>query len=547
MRDEYVFRRRRSGEGWRLVVLVAVTAAAVGGLIICSRNLEVHELGSVRVARERGVGPRRSGDDPVLVAEDLPLLSQPAHLATVAARPSRYSRGIWRRVEAMENDLQGVRRRLHQMPELASREVRTAATVAGILRKLGLEVQTGVGGTGVVALVQGGRPGPVVAARAAMDGVAVAEESGLPFASVEKGRLLGRVVPVSHAAGQDVEMAVLLGVAEILADLRAELPGAVKLIFQPAGEVAPTGDQEGAAAMLRAGVLELPTVSALIALKVQPALRVAEIAVDTSAGGGGVVPFRVEMRSPSAGACDRPGPRCPDLIGAAAQLVINLRNLPYSRMGASSQVLVTVGAINAGQSGNLLPTTLTLQGTIRWRRLSERNLATHLVRQTVVAAATLSGALAQVTFGQGEVLIGNNPGLARWTLGTAVRVLRREGIRISLVPPVTDPGFDQFRRRVPSVLIQLGVTARGAKPSTLRSPGFLADDRAIAVGVNLLANLLVDYLVDASGDVRGPPGRAMRREGRETPGKERATPAAERPGPAARPPGEGADPARPRP
>lgn len=506
MRDEYIFRRRRSGEGWRLVVLVAIIAVAVGGLIICSRNLEIHEPRGVRATRDRGVPARGAGDDPALGVEDLPLLSQPPPLATVPARPSRFSRGIWRRVEAMENDLLGVRRRLHQMPELANREVRTGAFVAGFLRKLGLEVQTGVAGTGVVAVIQGGRPGPVVAARASMDGVPVAEESGLSFASTEKGRLLGRLVPVSHAAGHDVEMAVLLGTAEILADLRQELPGAVKLIFQPAGEVAPTGVEEGAPAMIRAGVLDSPSVTALLALKVQPAIGVAQIAIDTSSGGGGVVPFRVEMRSPSAAACERPGPGCPDLIAAAAQLVLNLRNLPHTRMDASSRVLITVGAISAGQTGHFLPARLDLRGTIRWRRQGDRILAVHLVRQTVSAAATLSGSRTQVSFEQGGVLIGNNPGLARWTLGTAVRVLRREGIRISSVPPVTDPGFDLFRRRVPSVLIQLGVSDRGGKAASLRSPGFVVDERAIAVGVNLMANLLVDYLLDASGDVRGLEG-----------------------------------------
>ncbi|MDY0002418.1 MAG: M20/M25/M40 family metallo-hydrolase, partial [Polyangia bacterium] len=275
MRDEYIFRRRRASDGWRLLALAAITAASVAGLIICSRNLEVHDPGGPRSARERGAPARTSGDGVQLVAEDLPLLSQPQPVASIRPRPSQFSRGIWRRVEAMENDLLQARRRLHQMPELAGREVRTAAFVAGVLRKLGLDVQTGVAGTGVVALVQGGRPGPVVAARASMDGVPVAEETGLPFASTEKGLFLGRQVPVSHASGHDVEMVVLLGAAEILADLRKELPGAVKLIFQPAGEVAPTGEQEGAPAMIRAGVLESPTVSALLALKVQPALRVA--------------------------------------------------------------------------------------------------------------------------------------------------------------------------------------------------------------------------------------------------------------------------------
>lgn len=502
MYDGPFLRRRRSGEGWRLVVLLALVFGAIGALVICSRELETEIPVERRASGQRGTGAQAGAHDPLVVGEDVPLGSQPQPLGAVRARPSGFSRGIWRRVESMENDLVALRRQLHQTPELGGREHKTAAFLASALTKLGLEVQSGVAGTGVVAIIRGGRPGPVVAARAAMDGVPVAEESELPFGSKEKGRFLGREVPISHASGHDVEMAVLLGVAEILADLRKDLPGAVKLIFQPAAEGAPTGEEGGAQAMIQAGVLADPSVSALVALKMQPALKVAEVAIDTSAGGGGVVPFQIDMRSPAEGGCERPGPRCPDLIGAAAQLVLSLRNLPHARMDASGRVLITVGAIHAGESGSVLPQALALRGTIRWRREGERNLAMHLVRQTVAAAATLSGARAAVSFQPGGVLIGNNPALARWSLGTAVRVLRREGIRISSVPPVTDPGFDQFRRRVPSVLIQLGVGTPGVAPTALRSPRFVVDERALGVGVNLLSNLLVDYLMDSAGDLR---------------------------------------------
>ncbi len=501
MYEDPLLRRRGSGEGWRIVVLLALIIGAITGLVICSRNLKPPGR-SVQVTSRRGVVPPRPRADPVFAGEDAPLLSQPTPVRNIRRRASRYSRAIWRRVQAMENDLQALRRRLHRVPELANREVRTAALVSSALRKLGAKVETNVAGTGVVGLIRGDRSGSVIAVRAAMDGVAVAESSGVDFASTQKARFMGRVVPVSHASGHDVEMAVLLGVAEIISDMRNELPGAVKFIFQPASEGLPPGERGGARGMIQHGVLASPSVSALYALKVQPALRVAEIAIDTSAGGGGVVPFRILMRSPGGGPCRHAGPRCPDLISTAAQLVLNLRNLPHTRMAASGRLLITVGSIHAGKTGRLLPTELTIRGTIRWRRAVDRNAAVQLIRQTTRVAATLGGARATVHFERGGALIGNNPSLARWSLGTAVRVLHRRGIHISAVPPVTDSGFDLFRRRVPSVLIQLGVGTPGRKATPLRSPTFRVDERAIGVGVNLLANLLVDYLLDSSGDLR---------------------------------------------
>lgn len=496
MYDGPVIGRRRSTEAWRVVFLLAVLLSAVAGLVICTQGMKPSVRSGRRVARRGSPAVDAGWVTSPVAGPSAPSPRSSLSLRGVHRRPSRFSKGIWRRVQAMEEDLLRLRRRLHQIPELANQERRTEQVVVGALRRLGVEVRQGVAGTGVVGLVRGGHGGgTVVALRAAMDGVPVAEESGLAFASKQRGRFMGRSVPVSHGAGHDVEMAVLLGVAEVVADMRDVLPGAVKLIFQPASETVQNGGRRGARGMIQAGVLADPSVSALFALKMQPALRVAEIALDTSSEGGGVVPFRIELRSPSRRACRQPGPSCPDLISAAAQLVLNLRNLPATRMGASDRLLISVGAIHAGHSGQVLPNRLALQGTIRWRRVVDREAAIYLVRTSTRASAALSGIRARVVMGRSAALIGNNPQLARWALGTAVRVLRRRGIFVSAVPPVTDAGFDELRRRVPSVLIQLGVGTPGRPPSPLRSRHFLVNERAVAVGVNLLANLVVDYLV----------------------------------------------------
>jgi amidohydrolase len=509
MYDDYLY-RRRSPQNWRFVIVVGMILGAVTMLVICSRGMDPRERPAERISKQRGLAGLK--EDPALnqatlEAEDA-LLGQVGPLATLRARPSVHSQGIWRHVQAAEAELLNLRRKLHQHPELANREARTAAILATALASLGLEVQKGVAGTGLVATVKGSRPGPVVAARAVMDGLAVAETSGLEFASAEQSRFMGRVVPVSHAAGHDVEMAILIGVAEVLADLRKDLPGTVKLIFQPAAELVPPGERDGATAMLEAGVLREPPVTALFALKVQPALPVGHVAIDTSAEGGGIVRFTVALTSPAAG-CRRPGPQCPDLVAAAAQLVLALRALPHSRMDASERLLITVGSIHGGQTGETLPDRLEITGTIRWRRMGDRNLATHLIRRLVQSEAGLAGARSQVSFEHAGLLVGNNPRLAHWTLGTAVRVLERSRIHVSAVPAVTDPGFDLFRRQLPAVLLQIGVTPRGQKATRIGASEFVADDQSIALGVHLLANLLVDYLKDGTqdGPARAAPAR----------------------------------------
>jgi len=511
--ERFLRHRRPGGESWRIVVLVGMSVSAVALLVICGRSLEEGQDRGINVRRERAAPSPKADDTSLLLpSEDLPLLASSGAIGLVRRRESRFSRRIWQRVQAMEADLQVLRRKLHKLPELANREVRTAAMLRSALKELGLTSQS-VAGTGVVALIQGGRPGPVVALRAAMDGVAVEEKSGLEYASTEKGRFMRRMVPVSHAAGHEFEMAMLLGVAEIVSDLRSHLPGTVKLIFQPASEGPPPGERGGARAMIADGVLAAPTVNALFAVKLQPQLRVTEIAIDTSSGGGGVARFEIGLSSPSRGACRRPGPRCPDLIAAAAQLVLNLRNIPHSRMNAAGRLLITVGAIHAGRSGDMLPASLTIKGTIRWRRILDRNIAIHMVRRAAAAVAVVSGSRARATFKHGGILIGNNPRLAHWSLGTAVRVLQRQGIRISAVPAITDSGFDRFRRRVPSVLVQLGSSTRGRKLTRIRTPGFVADEGCLSVGVNLLSNLVVDYLLAAAGDLHPvgvTPGRSRR-------------------------------------
>ena len=170
-----------------------------------------------------------------------------------------------------------IRHQIHQNPELSNREEKTAALIADYLRKLGLEVQTNVAHHGVVALLKGGRPGPVVAVRADIDALPVTEETNLPFASKVRTTYLGQEVGVMHACGHDVHTAVQLGVATVLTAMKADLPGTVKFIFQPAEEGPPPGEAGGASLMVKEGVLENPRPQAIFGLHAFAEMAVGEI------------------------------------------------------------------------------------------------------------------------------------------------------------------------------------------------------------------------------------------------------------------------------
>ena len=255
-------------------------------------------------------------------------------------------------------------RDIHQHPELGNRETRTAAKVAEHLRALGLEVQTGVAHTGVVALIKGGRPGPVVALRADMDALPVTEELDLPYKSTVKAEWRGQTVGVMHACGHDFHVAILMGVAEALAGMRQKLPGTVKLIFQPAEEGVPPGEEGGADMMTRQGVLENPKVDAVFGLHVFSGIPAGTLAWRPR--GFMAASDELEIKVKGRGTHGAMPWRGVDPVVAAAQIVMALQTI-VSRQAEITRApaIVTIGSIHGGNRGNIIPDEVVLTGTLR--------------------------------------------------------------------------------------------------------------------------------------------------------------------------------------
>jgi len=390
------------------------------------------------------------------------------------------------------------RRDLHSHPELGNREVRTAAKIAEHLRSLGIEVQTGVAHTGVVGLLKGGRPGPVVALRSDMDALPVTEETDLPFRSTSKAEWQGQEVGVMHACGHDNHMAILMGAAEVLAGVREQLPGSVKLIFQPAEEGPPPGEEGGAALMVREGVLKDPDVSAIFGLHVFSGRPAGTLAWRPRGIMAAADALTIRIRgSQTHGALPWRGV---DPIVVGAQVVLGLQTV-ISRQSdlTTAPAIVTVGSFRAGNRGNIIPDEAVLEGTIRTFDPEMREGILAAVRRTAVSIAESAGAEATVELESYAPVTFNDPELEALMAPTLRRV---GGDRIDPAPRVTTTAedFAFYQEQVPGLFVFLGVTPEDqledAAPN--HSPRFFADEAALPVGVRAMASLAVDYLIQAA-------------------------------------------------
>lgn len=381
------------------------------------------------------------------------------------------------------------RRDFHQHPELGNQETRTAKVIADHLRALGLEVQTGVAGTGVVGVVKGGKPGKVVALRADMDGLPVTEQVDLPFKSTQKAMWNGQQVGVMHACGHDNHMAILLGVATVLTRMRADLPGTVKFIFQPAEE-----GPGGAEPMVKAGVMENPKVDAVFGLHVFP-FTAGTIVYRSGPLMASADEFTIEITGRQTHGAVPWGGVDPIVIGA--QIVTAFQSI-VSRMVniAQAPAVVTVGKFSAGNRSNIIPDTAELVGTVRAFDEAERAKVRQRITDIATKYAEASGATAKVTFGLGYPVTTNDPALTARMVPTLERVA---GPGKAIVGPLTGTAedFSYFQQEAPGLFFFLGVTPPGqeAKAAQNHSPFFFADESALPVGVRALASLAVDYLM----------------------------------------------------
>jgi amidohydrolase len=424
----------------------------------------------------------------VLLALSLAALHPPAivHAQSLAER-------IVTQAAAVDPKVVAWRRDIHQNPELSFQEERTARVVADHLKKLGLEVRTGVGGHGVVGVLRGGRPGAVVALRADMDALPVTEESDLPFRSRVRTQSNGQDVGVMHACGHDTHVAMLMGAAEVLAAVRGELPGTVKFIFQPAEEASGTG-AGGAVAMIRDGALGDPRPSAIFGLHSFAGLRVGDVAVRAGGLMASSDGLRIVVRGRQThGAIPWGGV---DPIVVASQIVLGLQTIVSRQVDlTTSAAIVTIGSIQGGVRGNIIPDSLVLIGTIRTFDQRMRQQIHERVRRTASSIAEGSGATAAVSIELGNGVTLNDAALTARMRPTLARVA---GSRlVEARQTTTSEDFSRFQEQVPGVFIFLGVTREGEDLTQVaqnHSPRFFADEKALPIGTRVLVSLAVDFL-----------------------------------------------------
>ncbi len=274
--------------------------------------------------------------------------------AARAQQPSALSARVAQLADQEQAQVVAWRRDIHEHPELGNQETRTAALVADHLRKLGLEVQTGVGRTGVVAVLKGGKPGPVVALRADMDALPVTETTGLPFASKVRTDYNGQQVGVMHACGHDTHVAMLLGAADVLTKMKKDLPGSVKFIFQPAEEGSLPGQEGGARLMVKEGVLENPKVAAVFGIHIQAQTEVGQLSYRPGGEMASSDVFSIKVKGKSAhGAYPW---LAVDPVVTAAQIIMGLQTI-VSRQAQLTEdaVVLTVGMVHGGVRNNIIP------------------------------------------------------------------------------------------------------------------------------------------------------------------------------------------------
>jgi amidohydrolase len=417
--------------------------------------------------------------------------------SVVMAQTSRELRNdIDRLAQKVEPQVIEWRRDFHQNPELSNREFRTSKVIARYLTQLGMDVQTGIAHTGVVAILQGTQSEPVVALRADMDALPVTEAVDLPFASKARTTYNGKDVGVMHACGHDTHMAILMGVANILAQARDRLPGTVKFIFQPAEEGAPEGEEGGAELMVKQGVLENPSPSAIFGL--HAGLTPAPAGVISYKSRGLMASddaLRIIVRGRQThGAVPWGGV---DPIVAAAQIIIGLQNVVSRQVDlTSAPAVVTIGSIHGGVRGNIIPNEVELIGTIRTLDSKMREDVHERIRNTAIKIAESAGAAAEVNIDIGPPVTYNDPELTTQMVPTLQRVVGKQNVRIvSAVTTAED--FSFYQERIPGLYFFLGVTPERQDYTSApmnHSPFFDVDESALIVGVRALSHLAVDYL-----------------------------------------------------
>ncbi len=384
------------------------------------------------------------------------------------------------------------RRWFHANPELSNREVKTAQYIAQQLRDMGLEPKTGIAHNGIVALIEGGLPGPLVAIRSDMDGLPVTEETGLPFASKAKGIYNGQEVGVMHACGHDAHMAMLLGAAKVLTSLKDELPGSVMLIFQPAEEGAPVGEEGGAKLMLKEGIWEQRKPEAVFGIHVGINQPANSISVKPGPLMAAADRFLITVKGKQTHGAQPWGGVDPIVV--SAQIILGLQTIASRQVNVTlAPSIISVGRIQGGVRNNVIPDSVEFEGTIRTFDQAMREQIHANIERTARDIAASAGAEAEVVIDLGPPAVVNDPELVARMMPTLERVTTVNRI----TPQTVAEDFSEYALRTPGIFMFLGNGAPGVDPATLpsnHSPLFDMYEPSMETGVRVFSNLVVDYL-----------------------------------------------------
>ena len=404
-----------------------------------------------------------------------------------------FSSQIDQKAQAIQTKLVEWRRYIHQHPELGNREFNTEKFIADHLKASGLEVKTGVAKTGVVGILKGDKPGPVIALRSDMDALPIQERVDLPFKSTVTAEYLGQTVPVMHACGHDAHIAMLLGTAEVLSSMKKDIQGTVKFIFQPAEE-GPPGDEEGGAPlMVKEGVMDNPKVDVIFGLHIESKIEMGRIEYKPGAFMASSDWFTIKVKGKgSHGASPWAGI---DPIVVSAQIISGLQQIVSRQMELTkAPVIITVGKINGGVRNNIIPEECELKGTIRTLDSKMQKEVWERIKTTAVNIAEASGATAEVTIDTKTLVTFNDTALVRMMIPSLAKAANGNFAEREWVTGAED--FSYYGTKAPAFFFYLGGMPKGTDPVKApdhHTPDFYIDDSMLFVGVKAFCNLVFDY------------------------------------------------------
>jgi amidohydrolase len=384
-----------------------------------------------------------------------------------------------------------LRHDIHQHPELSNRETRTSALVAQQMRALGLDVRTGIAHTGVIALIHGGQPGPVVAVRADMDALPVTEETDFPFRSTVRTQYDGQEVGVAHACGHDVHTTVAVGVATVLAGMRKTMPGTVIMIFQPAEEGVPKGEEGGAKMMLAQGLFEQTRPDAIFALHTGPELPIGQVGFGSGPVYASSDRFRVTLHGKQAHGAHPD--QSVDPVVLASQVVLDFQTIVSRTIDPIEPAVVSVGIVRGGERFNIIPADVYLEGTVRAFNAAVQDTVEARMRAILDGLTSAAGARYDFEYERMNPPVYNDPPLSAWARDSLVHTLGAEAV-VDIPPTMGAEDFAWFAKEVPGFYFRLGTVEAGTTSGGWHTPTFRAGDGAIEVGVKAMTGLVLDYL-----------------------------------------------------